>query len=356
MSKVVILSGTVQSGKTTSLLKHFSKTKAVGGFICPDVNGARMMYFVSESRVVPFQIPQKEKSILIGKFAFNEEVINKACDILVHPLTLENDFVIVDEIGPLELKEEGYYQSLSILLESAKNKVDLTIVLVVRQHLVADVISKFNLSEARIIAKEDLLPYSNLSSDLFGLILSGGESSRMNKDKFLLKYDGVAQYKRLQKMFDELNLQTFLSCNENQNLIENVVVRKIVDHEIYKDAGPLIGILSAFDQLQSDLLIVGCDYPLLTTEHLQILKQFSEYGFDDIAFVKNDRADAIEPLICFLSKQSLTKLKQFYIDGGRSLNKYLQQINPLKIQLNDDSFLRSFDTPEDYNSYLIIKA
>jgi molybdopterin-guanine dinucleotide biosynthesis protein A len=213
------------------------------------------------------------------------------------------------------------------------------------------VISKFDLKLPPVITKEDLNFELNWNDGFNALILAGGESSRMKSDKFLLKYHGVEQFKRLQKMFDELNLQTFLSCNENQNSIENVVVRKIVDDEIYKDAGPLTGILSAFDQLQSDLLIVGCDYPLLTTEHLQILKQFSEYGFDDIAFVKNDRADVVEPLICFLSKQSLTKLKQFYIDGGRSLNKYLQQINPLKIQLTDDSFLRSFDTPEDYNSY-----
>ncbi len=351
MSKVVILSGAVQSGKTTSLLKHFSNTNAIGGFICPDVNGKRMMFYTSEKRVVPFQITQQNNSVSIGKFAFDQNVFNKACDILVHPLTLDNNWIIVDEIGPLELKEGGYYQSLLILLEHAKQKVDLTIVLVVREHLVADVISKFNLSEARIVAKEDLLPDINLSLNVHGLILSGGESSRMNTDKFLLKYDGVEQYKRLLNIFDELNLQAFLSCNENQNSNESVAINKIVDNAIYKDAGPLTGILSAFDQLQSDLLIVGCDYPLLKIEHLRTLKQFSEYGFDEIAFVKNDRVDVVEPLICFLSKQSLQNLKQFYFDGGRSLNKYLQQINSLKIQLNDDSFLRSFDTPEDYHSY-----
>ena len=351
MSKFVILSGAVQSGKTTSLIKHFSNTNAVGGFICPDVNGKRMMFYTSDKRVLPFQITQQDNSVSIGKFAFDQSVFNKACDVLVHPLTLDNNWVIVDEVGPLELKEQGFYHALITLIENAKQKADLTIVLVVREHLVVDVISKFNLPEARIIAKEDLLLDTNLTLDVHGLILSGGESSRMRTDKFLLKYDGVEQYKRLLNIFDELNLQTFLSCNENQISNESVVINKIVDNAVYQDAGPLTGILSAFDQLQSDLLIVGCDYPLLKIEHLRMLKQFSEYGFDEVAFVKNDRVDVVEPLICFLSKQSLQNLKQFYIDGGRSLNKYLQQINPLKIQLNDDSFLRSFDTTEDYHSY-----
>ncbi|MFM2156171.1 MAG: putative bifunctional molybdopterin-guanine dinucleotide biosynthesis protein MobB/MobA [Bacteroidota bacterium] len=351
MSNVIVLSGGVQSGKTTALLKHFSKLNAVGGFFCPDVNGKRMMFFTSEKRVVPFQIAQQEVAVSIGKFSFDDDVFNKACDILVNPLTLDNDWIIIDEIGPLELKERGYYQSLVKFFEIAKQKKDVTILLVVREHLVDDVISKFNLSEAKIIAKEDLSSDSNLSTDVHGLILSGGESSRMQTDKFLLKYDGVEQYKRLLNMFDELNFKTFLSCNEKQYLDESVCMQKINDNAEYKDAGPLTGVLSAFDQLQSDLLIVGCDYPLLKIEHLRILKQFSEYGFDEIAFVKNNRNDVVEPLICFLSKQSLQKLKLFYQNGGRSLNKYLQQVNPLKIQLNDDSFLRSFDTPEDYHSY-----
>lgn len=351
MSKVVILTGAVQSGKSTSLLKHFSNTDNVGGFICPDLNGKRMMFYKAENRVVPFQITQQDCSVSIGKFSFDQNVFNEACGILVNPLTLDNNWVIVDEVGPLELKEGGYYHSLLILLENAKQKVGLTIVLVVREHLVADVISKFNLSEARIIAKEDLLKDTNLSLDVRGLILSGGESSRMKTDKFLLKYDGVEQYKRLLSMFNELSLQSFLSCNENQYSNESVVINKIIDKDIYKDAGPLTGVLSAFDQLQSDLLIAGCDYPLLKIEHLRILKQFYEYGFNEIAFVKNDRVDVVEPLICFISKQSLQNLKLYYQDGGRSLSKYLQQINPLKIQLNDDSFLRSFDTPEDYHSY-----
>jgi molybdopterin-guanine dinucleotide biosynthesis protein A/nucleoside-triphosphatase THEP1 len=351
MSKVIVLSGAVQSGKTTALLKHFSIMNSVGGFICPDVNGKRMMFFTSEKRVVPFQIAQQENAVSIGKFAFDQDVFNKSCDILVHPLMLDNDWIIIDEIGPLELKGGGYYQSLVKLLEIAKQKKDLTILLVVREHLVDDVISKFNIAVEKIITKEDLLLDTNLSLDVHGLILSGGESSRMMTDKFLLKYDGVEQYKRLLNMFDELNFKTFLSCNEKQYTNKSICMHKIADNVEYKDAGPLTGILSAFDQLQSDLLIVGCDYPLLKIEHLRILKQFSEYGFDEIAFVKNNRNDVVEPLICFLSKQSLQKLKLFYQNGGRSLNKYLQQVNPLKIQLNDDSFLSSFDTPEDYHSY-----
>jgi molybdopterin-guanine dinucleotide biosynthesis protein A len=148
-----------------------------------------------------------------------------------------------------------------------------------------------------------------------------------------------------------MELPVFLSCNEKQFHYENVDIDRIVDHSDFVDAGPLTGILSAFEKLQSDLIIVGCDYPILSKVQLDVLKQFAGYGFNEVAFVKRDRPDIVEPLICYLSFQSLTQLKQFYLQGGRSLNKYLQQVKPLMIELSDDSFLKSFDTPEDYHSY-----
>jgi len=351
MSKVLILSGAVQSGKTTALLNHFSRKSNVGGFICPDVNGQRMICFLNEKRVIPLQIANQENEISIGRFTFDKNVFNKACDILVHTSTLDSEFVIIDEVGPLELKEQGYYHSLKILLENWTNKSEGTLILVVREHLVNEVIAKFDLKNVSIIKKEDLNVEFNVDDNLNALILAGGESSRMKSDKYLLKYDGIEQYKRLHAIFSEMELPVFLSCNEKQFHYENVDIDRIVDHSDFVDAGPLTGILSAFEKLQSDLIVVGCDYPLLSKVQLDALKQFGGYGFNEVAFVKRDRPDIVEPLICYLSFQSLNQLKQFYLGGGRSLNRYLQQVNPLMIELSDDSFLKSFDTPEDYHSY-----
>ncbi len=351
MSRILILSGPIQSGKTTSLIKNFSKSDSVGGFICPDVLGSRMIYFADYRRLVPFQLVELDNAISIGKFKFDENIFSKAYDLLVNPITLEKEIVVVDEIGPLELKEQGYYQALIMLIDNWRKKENGTLILVIREHLIVDVVAKFDLKDAEIITKDNLLIESKSDIEKNAIILSGGESSRMKTDKFLLKYDGLEQYKRLQNMFDILNINTFLSCNKNQDQIKNLSIDTIVDIQDFEEAGPLTGILSAFEKLQSDLFVIGCDYPHVAIDHLLILKQFADYGFNEIAFMNNDRVDEVEPLICFLSKQSLNNLKLFYAEGGRSLNKFLQQINPLKIQLKNDSFLRSFDTPEDYQSY-----
>ena len=77
MNRVMILSGAVQSGKSTALLNSFANAPRIGGFICPDVNGQRMICFLSENRVVPFQIAAQENEISIGKFSFDKNIFNK---------------------------------------------------------------------------------------------------------------------------------------------------------------------------------------------------------------------------------------------------------------------------------------
>jgi hypothetical protein len=119
------------------------------------------------------------------------------------------------------------------LIENAKQKDDLTIILVVREHLITDVVSKFNLKDVEIITKDKLSKQENFGVDVTAVILGGGESSRMKTDKFLLKYDGVEQYKRLQNIFDKMNINSILSCNENQFANNYLTIDKIVDEVNY---------------------------------------------------------------------------------------------------------------------------
>ncbi|MFM7015126.1 MAG: NTP transferase domain-containing protein [Bacteroidota bacterium] len=351
MGNILILSGPIQSGKTTSIFKFIANKKKVGGFLCPDINGKRMIYFPNENSVGPFQVEPSEDTLNIGKFSFDHDVFNKACELLVSPLTLANELVVVDEVGPMELKEQGYYSSLNKLIVNWNSNSSGVLILVVREHLVREVKDKFDLKEVDVISIKDLTIDTLPSNNINAAILCGGESSRMKIDKFNLKYDGVEQYKRLFQIFNELYLSSILSCNDSQFLNFNRSFDLIVDNKIYSDGGPLTGILSVYDQVQSDLIIVGCDYPLLQKQHIEILKQFSMYGFTSIGFVKKNRPGYVEPLICYLSITILNQLKNYFLEGGRSLNHYLQQVNPLKIQLLDDRFLKSFDTPEDYQSY-----
>jgi molybdopterin-guanine dinucleotide biosynthesis protein A len=109
-----------------------------------------------------------------------------------------------------------------------------------------------------------------LADKLYGLVLSGGKSTRMGKDKGLLDYHGTPQrdytYNLLSRVCDE----TFLSIRKNQaDEIPNDF-KTILDEDEFK--GPFNGILSAHKKHPKVAwLVLACDMPLMSVKALQEL-------------------------------------------------------------------------------------
>ena len=98
---------------------------------------------------------------------------------------------------------------------------------------------------------------------LYGLVLSGGKSSRMGIDKGKLNYHGLAQkdylYEFLSHRLDKVFISEkhdYISDNENGHIIR----------DRFLHLGPKGAILSAF-QLYPDaaFLVVACDLPFVDT-------------------------------------------------------------------------------------------
>jgi len=64
----------------------------------------------------------------------------------------EKGCLIIDEIGPLELRKEGFYK---VIKQSVKDYAS-GLVLVVRNDLVDKVIAFFELKQSKIITKEQI--------------------------------------------------------------------------------------------------------------------------------------------------------------------------------------------------------
>ena len=82
-----------------------------------------------------------------GKFFFNPEAIHLGIKILQNPLIIDYDLIVVDEIGPFELDNKIWADSISKLLSYP----DLTMIWIVRKNLLQDVIRKWNLKNTYII-------------------------------------------------------------------------------------------------------------------------------------------------------------------------------------------------------------
>src|ERR1700690_4215463 len=109
----------------------------------------------------------------------------------------------------------------------------------------------------------DLSSMKATKPKIFGLILAGGYSRRMGRDKALLEFHGRPQ---VQYIFDLLNKycdQVFLSKRVDQKDHKNIPT--INDAPEFTDHGPLGGILSAMKEFpDANWLVLACDLPFIT--------------------------------------------------------------------------------------------
>jgi molybdopterin-guanine dinucleotide biosynthesis protein A len=109
-----------------------------------------------------------------------------------------------------------------------------------------------------------------LADKLYGLVLSGGKSTRMGKDKGLLNYHGTPQRDYTYNLLSQVCDETFLSIRKNQaDEIPNDF-KTILDEDEFK--GPFNGILSAHKKHPKVAwLVLACDMPLMSVKALKEL-------------------------------------------------------------------------------------
>ena len=108
----------------------------------------------------------------------------------------------------------------------------------------------------------------NAAAPLHGLVLAGGRSTRMKRDKAALAYHGESQLEHAWRLLTPHVAQRFVSVRADQ---QDDPLRagypQIVD--AIADAGPAAGILAAFDRHpHSAWLVLACDLPHLDARTL----------------------------------------------------------------------------------------
>ncbi|MCJ7764097.1 MAG: molybdenum cofactor guanylyltransferase [Dehalococcoidales bacterium] len=133
------------------------------------------------------------------------------------------------------------------------------------------------------------------------ILLAGGKSSRMGKDKARLKLDGRLMVlqgiaRKLLTISDEVIVVT--DGRRYKNL--NVVVKWVDD--VYPGAGSLVGLYSGLKEASSDYaLVVACDMPFLNLEFLRYMIALPR----DYDILAPRLGDNIEPLHAIYSQNCL---------------------------------------------------
>jgi len=204
-----------------------------------------------------------------------------------------------------------------------------------------------------VMAFEDEKPVADFFSNfikqriapLKGLVLSGGQSSRMKKDKGGLRYHVISQREYLCELLGKYCKSSFVSCNPQQ-AAEIVSLPLIQDR--FLELGPLGGILSA---LQTDpnaaWLTVACDLPYLSENTIDFLVRHRNPSKIATAFFEPN-GEFPEPLVTIWEPKSYPVLLQFLSQGYSCPRKALinSDVELLKAPV-DKEFLNA-NFPEEY--------
>ncbi len=145
--KIYILTGPIHTGKTTRLFKFVANQNSIDGILAPIVNEERKLYHISSKKMKILEVPEPtNETITVGKYYFLQKSFDWANTCLIESFNESPDWLIIDELGKLELKREGLHKSVSYILDKI-TKSSTKIILVIRDYLREDILENYGISK-----------------------------------------------------------------------------------------------------------------------------------------------------------------------------------------------------------------
>ncbi len=211
-------------------------------------------------------------------------------------------------------------------------------------------IPMLNITETDKIAR--FLSAKIQTPTLKSLILVGGKSTRMGTDKAFLDYHGKPQYAILADILRGLDIETYISCREEQatQFIDN---HKVIT-DTFLELGPFGAILSAFrENPNTAWLVLACDLPLLDADTLQYLIANRNPHLTATSFKSPESKEGFpEPLIAIWEPRAYPTLLQFLAQGISCPRKVLINSDIELLTPPIETALMNVNTFEERNALL----
>jgi molybdopterin-guanine dinucleotide biosynthesis protein A len=179
---------------------------------------------------------------------------------------------------------------------------------------------------------------------LKGLVLAGGHSSRMGRDKAMLRYYEQNQLDRTAGLLSTICNQVFVSCRKDQ--FENFASTGLpVITDSYLDIGPLGGLLSA-QRLAPETawLLAACDLPFIDDRTLASLHESRNPFRFATAFIADDTGRP-EPLLAIYEPKSRRRLLERHAAGNDSLQSFLMNSRVMLSEPDNPTMLHNVNDP-----------
>lgn len=182
---------------------------------------------------------------------------------------------------------------------------------------------------------------------LLGLVLAGGRSRRMGRDKAALEYGGQTQLDRACCLLDGFCAAVFVSVRADQSALPGRGGRPTIVDGAESD-GPAAGLLAALrSRPDAAWLVLACDLPLLTREVLAQLIAHRDPARPVTAFAS--ATDGLpEPLCAIYEPAFRDLLEKFLAEGCRCPRKMLIRLGTPILPPPDPHALDNVNEPADY--------
>lgn len=175
-----------------------------------------------------------------------------------------------------------------------------------------------------------------------GLVLAGGKSTRMGKDKTRLEYYGKSQLDHTIALLERNQLKTFVSVGIDQHFDKREFIQ-----DKFVGLGAFGAICSAFQHDPNKAwLVLATDLPFVNDHLIRLLLQKRNPAKVATA-IKGKSKEFMEPLITIYEPKAYPVLLSFLSQGYSCPRKTLIN-SDVEIVEADDDLIRNINTPEEY--------
>ncbi|MBE9259306.1 molybdenum cofactor guanylyltransferase [Dolichospermum sp. LEGE 00246] len=190
--------------------------------------------------------------------------------------------------------------------------------------------------------------------DVTTIVLAGGKSTRMGRDKALIPIGGVPMLQLICSIAEACTDKVYIVTpwperyqkllTPNSKFIPEVPLPEETGNEP-RTHGPLVGFMQGLAAVDTNwVLLLACDLPNLRLEILQDwISQLETIPDHKIAaLVQNNQI--WQPLCGFYRRRCLPELIQYIAQGGRSFQQWLRSENVEVLPLEDPEMLFNFNS------------
>lgn len=179
------------------------------------------------------------------------------------------------------------------------------------------------------------------------IILAGGNSSRMRKEKSLLPVQGAPLIRQVADNLNPFFNEIIISSRDRESF--GFMPYRVV-HDKETGHGPLMGIMCGLEASGHGVnFVIACDIPEIDREFLEMMMRYTE-DYEIVVPVTGD--GKYEPLFAFYHRDLIDRIKDLLNRGRRKIIELYSMAKIKLIPMDDNDWYYNLNTETDFQAYM----